>query len=208
MMVAYRTIHGPLEEWDLKTGQTLNSWPTTIPWKGDPPIALCANGKNVVLVSHNGTEGSVIQAATGQASGWNNPEPGGIQDVNFCPDGSLFAVASWGGYAEIWDTVSPRVETTFGHRQYPMRSVIFSPDGSRLVTTCDSPDLVTLWDLGGRELLKLHNLENVGIQAYSLRFSADGNLLGCRRYAGELYLWRAPSWTEIEAAERASPYPP
>lgn len=89
-----------------------------------------------------------------------------------------------------------------------MRSVIFSPDGSRLVTTCDSPDLVTLWDLGGRELLKLHNLENVGIEAYSLRFSADGNLLGCRRYAGELYLWRAPSWTEIEAAERASPYPP
>jgi hypothetical protein len=36
----------------------------------------------------------------------------------------------------------------------------------------------------------------------SPRFSADGSLLASRNWQNEIYLWRAPSWGEAEAAER------
>ena len=35
-----------------------------------------------------------------------------------------------------------------------------------------------------------------------LRFSPDGNTLAATALGGMAHLWRAPSWEEIEAAEK------
>ena len=34
-------------------------------------------------------------------------------------------------------------------------------------------------------------------------FSPDGNVIGSMNNKGVLHLWRAPSWPDIEAAEKA-----
>jgi hypothetical protein len=58
---------------------------------------------------------------------------------------------------------------------------------------------VKLWDTATwRELL---TLEAPGGHLWQLAFTADGSrLLGCNE-AGDLLVWSAPSWEEIEAAE-------
>jgi hypothetical protein len=44
-------------------------------------------------------------------------------------------------------------------------------------------------------------------QYWLLEMSADGNTLAAVGSHGPTLLWRAPSWAEIEAAERGSPAP-
>ena len=143
----------------------------------------------------------MIDVAAGKASTWRDLEMGGTSDANFSPDGSLFAVANIGGFTQIRESGSRRLVTTVGHGQYPDDAVNFSPDGSRLVTASEGPDTLTLWDLDGRELLRLQAEPN---QFLSLRFSADGAWLASINYYNELDLWRAPSWAEIETAEKAA----
>ena len=77
----------------------------------------------------------------------------------------------------------------------------FSPDGRRLATTgADAKNAVRLWDLAThRELL---TLPAAGEFFVVLAFSTDGNILMTTTLSGIANLWRAPSWEEIEAAER------
>ena len=42
-------------------------------------------------------------------------------------------------------------------------------------------------------------LEGQGSSFESTAFSPDGSILGSKNAHGVLHLWRAPSWTEIEA---------
>jgi hypothetical protein len=41
-----------------------------------------------------------------------------------------------------------------------------------------------------------------------LTFSPDGNILAATGFNGIAHLWRAPSWADIEAIERAKAIPP
>lgn len=57
-----------------------------------------------------------------------------------------------------------------------------------------------LWDADS--LQELISLGAEGSMFFHTRFSPDGNVLGslCAS-SGVLYLWRAPSWQEIQVAE-------
>jgi len=205
LLALYDTVSGPLDEWDLNTFQKVGSWPTTIPWKYRPIVALSSQGRYLLNMREHGNEGLMIDVATGKAGHWKNPEAGGTSDGIFSPDGSLFAVGNVGGYAQIRESGSQRLVATVGHRQYSVKAVGFSPDRSRVVTASEGRDTLTLWDLGGRELLRLQTGSDLFL---SLRFSPDSTWLASVNYHNELYLWRAPSWTEIEATEKTAPSPP
>ena len=70
-----------------------------------------------------------------------------------------------------------------------------------LAIYADHASNAELWDVEGhRELL---TLEGTGSWFNSSAFSPDGTVLGSNTLLGRLHLWRAPSWAEIEAAERA-----
>ena len=49
---------------------------------------------------------------------------------------------------------------------------------------------------------KLLSLEGQGSLFEELAISPDGNVLAASNRRGVLHFWRAPSWEEIEAAER------
>ena len=63
-------------------------------------------------------------------------------------------------------------------------------------------DAVKLWDLvAHRELL---SLQGEGQYFMHVAFSPDGNTLAAVSLDGIAHLWRAPSWEEIEAAEKGT----
>jgi WD40 repeat protein len=83
-------------------------------------------------------------------------------------------------------------------------SVAFSPDARRLAVGGDGREAIKIWDLQtGQELLTLEAQDSLFGHYGGTAFSADGSLLGSLPFLGVLHVWRAPSWSEIEAAEQS-----
>ena len=81
-------------------------------------------------------------------------------------------------------------------------NLAFSPDGRRLITGggTGSRDVVKLWDPeSGREVAALTGEPGI---YYGVGFSPDGDTLYAGSFLGTLLLWRAPSFADIEAAEK------
>jgi len=89
-----------------------------------------------------------------------------------------------------------------GHVQ-GAHGVVFSPDGRRLATGGGvSREAVKLWDLSTQTPRELMTLSGQGSVFLFVAFCPDGRWLAARSMEGKLHLWRAPSWAEIEAAEK------
>jgi WD40 repeat protein len=86
-----------------------------------------------------------------------------------------------------------------------VHGVAISPDGGRLATGGGGAEAVKLWDIQTHQ--ELITLAGEGSLTMSLRFSPDGNKLIALNLDSNrelrLQIWRAPSWEQIEAAEKA-----
>jgi WD40 repeat protein len=78
--------------------------------------------------------------------------------------------------------------------------VDISPDGNRLATAAGSMESVKLWDMHTHQ--ELITLAGDSAIMVTLRFSPDGNKIVGWNDRGRVQIWRAPSWAEIELAER------
>jgi WD40 repeat protein len=126
-----------------------------------------------------------------------------VSGLRFSPDGRALCSASWDGYIRFWDAVACREQKPElrGHLATIWGSAL-SPDGRRLATVGTVPgDAVKLWDLAARR--EVLSLQGVGAIFCDPVFSPDGNTLAAVAMTGIANLWRAPSWEEIEAAEKA-----
>ena len=184
-----------IEEWDIATGKRVCFWQGIKNWTSvcfSPDDRLCLTWRNddaaVLRNLADGHETSLNLDAKQQAS-----------DVSFSPDGKLLAVTSMFGFAKVFDLVAQREAATLHGFLMGVHSVAFSDDGTRLALGSDGREAVKLWDLESLE--ELLTLGAEGSLFDSTQFSPDGNVLGSLNSAGELYLWRAPSWDEINAAD-------
>jgi len=59
---------------------------------------------------------------------------------------------------------------------------------------------ITLWDIESQQEVVV--LEGEGSNSWRSESSPDGNVFGSENMKGILHLWRAPSWAEIQAAEK------
>jgi WD40 repeat protein len=153
-----------------------------------------------------------VNAAVG-AMRWQNAETGEILDttpgshswpavrVAFSGDGSRVASVSAYGTVELWDPSSFQLIVAFKGHMEGAHGVAFSPDGRRLATGGGSNrEVVKVWDLSThRELV---TLPGEGSVFRFVVFSSDGRWLAACSWEGKLNLWRAPSWAEIEIAEK------
>jgi WD40 repeat protein len=126
--------------------------------------------------------------------------------VVFSPNGQQLASTSYDGTVRLRDLFAHREVATLRAHPKSVWGAAFSPDGRRLATGgTDAREAVRLWDLAThRELL---SLQGEGQYFARVAFSPDGDTLMATSFAGIAHLWRAPSWEEIEAAEKgvASP---
>ena len=116
-------------------------------------------------------------------------------------DGKLLATLSQFDFLKLRDTATLQELHTFDTVLMGCHSVAFSPHGRRLAVGSVGHEAIRMWDVGSQQkVLTLETLSEPA-QFMSTAFSPDGNLLGAMNRHGVLYLWRAPAWAEIEAAE-------
>ena len=200
-----------LREWDLNSNssQPIRLWP--VPGK-DYAIASSPD-QRLWLVAEHGAD-ALFEDLVAEGSVKVNLDAQEISGAAFSPDGKLFTIASYMGYARVWERGSwRRPMETLGGYLLAVNSVAFSGDGKRLATSVSEPALklgdtqgVKLWDTESwQEVL---TLEFKGSETLSTTFSPDGNVIGIgpmnpQTQVGTVQLWRAPTWAEINAAEAA-----
>ena len=81
-------------------------------------------------------------------------------------------------------------------------SFAFSPESRRLVVATGGSDGMKLWDVTTHENVLSLAVPDGDVQR--ARLSPDGNVIATAASSGTLWLWRAPSWQEIESAEASA----
>ncbi|MBN1508053.1 MAG: protein kinase [Sedimentisphaerales bacterium] len=167
------------------------------------PVAVSPDGSLLAAITKEETM-HWLNAKTGELIKTTSRPPGPSSlraKVAFSGDGSKVASVSTYGTVALWDPSSFTLIEAFKGHMLGAHGVAFSTDGRRLATGGgSSPDAVKLWDpVTRRELL---TLSGQGSIFASVVFSPDGRWLAACSMEGRLNLWRAPSWAEIEAAEK------
>jgi eukaryotic-like serine/threonine-protein kinase len=187
-------------EWDLTT------WLETKSWKGTAdPSPYCATSfsedERWCMMPSNGDASTLREMANPHRTN-SNLSIRQASGVTFSHDGKLLAASSHSGFARLWDAVTLREIAMLRNFLQGVHSVAFSSDGKRLVTGSDGKEAIKVWAVESQQ--ELLTLEGQGSAFFSSAFSPDDNVLGTMSQAGVLHLWRAPSWNEIERAEKAT----
>ena len=115
----------------------------------------------------------------------------------YSTDGRTFAISTENGLVALFDAAKREKLAVLQGSLHAVFGIAFTPDGTRLAVANDA-----LWDVATRqELLTLHA---EGTLHHLAEFSDDGStlLIGNPEQAGFCQFWRAPSWREIDEAER------
>ncbi len=119
----------------------------------------------------------------------------------FSADGARAGSAVTDGTVVIWDSASLQLIGAVTGHMHAAVGVAFSPDGRRFATGGFAHDAVKLWDVESHR--QVMTLPAEGSLFWTVAFSPDGRwLAACSGRSGQLHLWQAPSWEEIEAAEK------
>jgi len=125
-----------------------------------------------------------------------------VAQIALSREGTQAVSVSDEGTVAIWDLSSFQPIDVFRGHMLGAHGVALSPDGMRLATSSNGREAVKLWDLSTRRELIM--LAGQGSSFGDVAFSPDGRWLAARNMKNELHLWHAPSWEEIEAAEKKS----
>jgi serine/threonine protein kinase/WD40 repeat protein len=178
------------DEWDLETFQSkpLNQGAE------QETFNLSNRGEWLLKTDFDGSV--TLTLVQSQTSTTRNLGLGPVMGGVFSDDGRWFAVSSWLGSVQVWETASFQLVATVGHH-VPMWVNGFSPDGTRLLTLGQLSGVLQLWDLEtSRELLALPHGGG--------GFSPDGNILAQIDESNTLRIYRVPTLQEIDAAEAKS----
>jgi len=185
-----------LHEWEVAAGRRIRGWISPAP--GPRTFTLSADGRwgtalrtddSFTLVDLKTREERRVPIALSPG-----PSP------SFSPDGTRLVTTSTVGWARVWELAPAKKVAELSGFVLGVHSADFSPDGGRLITGSGGREAIRVWDVESFE--PLLSLSASGTVFSSSAFSPDGTTIAARNALGQLHIWRAPSWQEIEAAER------
>jgi WD40 repeat protein/tRNA A-37 threonylcarbamoyl transferase component Bud32 len=209
------------QEWHLRSGTVLHSW--LIPIRAMPGTAAGSPASPPPTVAHRSSFLGVTFSADGDRclfsrtsgksfvhnlrTGRNESEDLDFfaeRFPQFSPDGRLLAAREVIDI-KLRETGTFREVATLPTVMRMPQSVAFSPHGDRLAVGSSDTEAVILWNPRTRE--PVLTLAGNGAQFIRTAFSPDGSRLGSRSSIlpgedGTLHVWRAPTFEEIEAAEK------
>lgn len=190
-------------EWDLAASREIRTFPTHRKAVIERQDVLSRDG--LQMLRPDGKSGVL----------WMDTRSGETRDGNlnlldttkvaFVPGGDRFAAGGADGYARFYDRRTFNPIATLGDGSGPVYSIEFLEGGDRLILGGgrEEPSL-SIWDFATQ--LELLRLKAEGVAVFEI--ATDGNVLIAQTSPNskkKLYLWRAPSWEEIERAEAARP---
>ncbi len=133
----------------------------------------------------------VIDLATNDLYRQMTYEADFLNDVVVGPDPNTLAGWSTDGFVTIWDHLSgERLESyrvlPVGKREYS--GATFSRDG-KLMATGANANLITVWDISGRNYQKVAQLGDHSKLVRICRFSPTENILASASYDGTVKIW-------------------
>ncbi|MCF7975205.1 MAG: serine/threonine protein kinase [Phycisphaerae bacterium] len=181
--------------WEASTWEHVKSFTLKLTgWVAVSPNGrLLAMGAPGELRWFNAQTGALLETTPGPADT--------MAQVTFSGDGSRLAGVSQYGTVAMWDPSSFQTIKDFQGHMQGAHGVAFSADGRTLATGGGTNrDAVKLWNVATQR--ELMTLSGEGSEFRIVIFSPDGRWLAARSSEGKFHLWHAPTWAEIEAAEK------
>ncbi|HEX3051316.1 MAG TPA: cupin domain-containing protein [Aggregatilineaceae bacterium] len=115
-------------------------------------------------------------------------------DVAYSPDGKLIAGAGQDGKTRVWDTGTLELVATLGGHPWRVDSVLFSPDGTMLLSGSGGGDgLIQVWDT--RTYEHITTLEGHNGTIAEMRFS--GTRLATASHDSTARVWDVATWEPL-----------
>ena len=183
--------------WNFKTGQLLHEFEQ--PERRGSEGNISSRGD--LAIGHEDGSVTLWNAESGWAETNFHAHRRGVSGTAFSPDARTLATGGVEGTAKLWDLRTQRETVTLKGHLRSVHSVEISPDGNRLATAAGGTESIKLWDMHTHQ--ELITLSGEGAIMVFLKFSPDGNKIVGFNDSARVQVWRAPSWAEIEAAEKA-----
>jgi WD40 repeat protein len=127
-----------------------------------------------------------------------------IRCLAFSPDGKFLATGDNGGTATItvWDLAKRSPVLRLRHRLGPLKTIMFSPDGTSLASAHTYERGIRIWDISSGRMLQTFAGHHLGTN--SLAFSPDGSVLATGGGDGVVRLWNVATGDLLSAMDAQS----
>jgi WD40 repeat protein/serine/threonine protein kinase len=196
MLVAWWGVGERFKLWNFETRQLIHEFE----WSGPTLSEGNVSRRGDLALGQDDGGLTLLTAESGWAQTRFAAHRRAVSGVSFTPDSRILATGGNEGTAKLWDVATQREIVTLKGHLRSVHAVAISPDGNRLATAAGGAESVKLWDM--RTHQELITLASESAIMVGLVFSPDGNKIVGYNNTGHVQLWRAPSWAEIDAAEK------